>query len=353
MMITVVEAHFAKQSPRLHKSVLAARKIESDPFGESSSQSLLLELRCFMIAAMLAAAADAFQRVPTSAWVTGGGAAFMAFLAGLAFSNGVLKQLMNMVCVAVGVGVAWYCFRHRGDVYGSAAASMGTDRLVGFSAIAGLIAYGVARIGVGMLSAFGLLRMMGGLAGWKGVALSIIPSGFLLWVAAMSLRLVGNLYGMEGVASVSREGARIQSTFGDLVNQARKMMEGSMVGGLVSSLDPFSMRPTANLARLLIVWPDKKLWPALAANPKTGKIYAHPKVAELGYNQAVRTAIEKKDFAGLMQMKEVETVAGYPDLNPLLSDVALEDAMDQIIYGRTPNPAPTAKPATAPKPAKK
>lgn len=292
---------------------------------------------------MLADAADAFQRVPSSAWVMGGGAAFMAFLAGLAFSNGVIKQLVNMVCVAVGVGVAWYCFRHRGDVYGSAAGSMGTDRLVGFSAIAGLIAYGIARIAMGMLSAFGLLKLMGGLAGWRGVMLSVIPSGFLLWVAAMALRLVGNLYGMEGVASVGREGARIQNTFGEVVNKARKMMEQSMVGGLIANLDPFSMRPTANLARLLIVWPDKKLWPALAANPKTGKIYAHPKVAELGYNQNVRAAIAKKDFASLMQMKEVETVAGYPDLNPLLSDVALEDAMDQIIYGRTPNPAPAAK----------
>jgi len=286
---------------------------------------------------MLAAVTDAFQRVPTSAWVTGGGAAFMAFLAGLAFANGVMKQLLNMVCVAVGVSVAWYCFRHRGDVYGAAAVTMGTDRLVGFSAIAGGLAFVVCRVGIGMLSAFGLLRMLGGLAGWKGVALSVIPSGFLLWVGAMSLRLVGNLYGMEGVASVGREGARIQSTFGEWANEARRMVERSSIGGLVSNLDPFSMRPTANLSRLLIVWPDKRLWPALAANPMTGKIYAHPKVAALGFNPAVRSAIEKKDFAGLMQMKEVEAAAAYPDLNPLLSDVGLEDAMDKIIYGRAPN----------------
>jgi len=287
---------------------------------------------------MLADVTDAFQRLPTSAWVTGGGAAFMAFLGGLAFANGVMKQVVNMLCVAAGVGVAWYCFRHRGDVYGASAASMGTDRLVGFSAVAGLIAYGVCRVALGILSSFGILSFFGGMSGWKGMAFSIIPSGFLLWVSAMALRLVGNLYGMEGVASVGREGARIQHTFGSLVNDARRMMEKSSIGSLVSNLDPFEMRPTANLARLLIVWPDKRLWPALASNPKTGKVYAHPKVAELGYNAAVRGAIEKKDFAGLMQMKEVEAVASYPDLYPLLSDVALEDAMDQIIYGRAPNP---------------
>lgn len=287
---------------------------------------------------MLADVTDAFQRVPTTAWVTGGGAAFMAFLAGLAFSNGVLKQLLNMICVAVGVSVAWYCFKHRADVYGSSAASMGTDRLVGFSAVAGVIAYAICRVLVQVLSMFGIFGILGGLSGWRGMALSVIPSSFLLWVSAMALRLVGNLYGMEGVASVGREGTRIQNTFGDWVNQARRMIEQSSIGGVVTNLDPFSMRPTANLARLLIVWPDKKLWPQLAANAKTGKIYAHPKVGELGRDTKVRAAIEKKDFAGLMQMKEVEAVAAYPDLNPLLSDVGLEDAMDLIIYGRAPNP---------------
>ena len=110
-----------------------------------------------------------------------------------------------------------------------------------------------------------------------------------------------------------------------------------VIGSVVLNVDPFAMRPTANLARLLIVWPDQRLFPALAANPKTGKVFAHPKVAELGFDPAVRKAIEGKDFAGLMQLPQVEKAAAYPDLLPLLSDVGMEDAMDQIVYGRTPN----------------
>lgn len=286
---------------------------------------------------MLADMTEAFQRVPTSAWVTGGGAAFVAFLAGLAFANGVLRQIMNMVCLAAGVSVAWYCFRHRMEVYGPSAASMGTDRLVMFSAIAGGIAYVICRVAVQMLSIFGLFKLAG-LAGWRGVFLSLIPSGFMLWVGSMALRLVGNLYGMEGAAAVSREGTRIQSTFGEWANAGRRALEKSVIGSMVLTVDPFAMRPTANLARLLIVWPDQRLFPALAANPATGRVFAHPKVAELGYDPAVRKAIEGKDFAGLMQLPQVEKTAAYPDLQPLLSDVALEDAMDQIVYGRTPNP---------------
>lgn len=288
-------------------------------------------------APMLADMTDAFQRVPTSAWVTGGGAAFVAFLAGLAFANGVLRQIMNMLCLAVGVSVAWYCFRHRMEVYGPSATTMGTDRLVMFSAIAGGIAFIIARVVVQLLSVFGLFKLAG-LAGWKGVALSIIPSGFILWVGSMALRLVGNLYGMEGAAAVSREGARIESTFGGWVNDARRAMEKSVIGSVVLTVDPFAMRPTANLARLLIVWPDQRIFPALASNPKTGRIFAHPKVAELGFDPAVRKAIETKDFAGLMQLPQVEKTAAYPDLQPLLSDVGLEDAMDQILYDRPLKP---------------
>ncbi len=286
---------------------------------------------------MLAEVTEVFQKVPSSAWVTGGGAAVVAFLAGLAFANGVLKQIINMLCLAAGVAAAWYCLRHRADVFGPSAASMGTDRLVLFSGIVGLIAFVLARLGVGMLSMFGIFRLFGGMSGWKGVAMSILPSGFLLWVASMGLRLVGNLYGMESAAAIGREGTRITSTFGSWVNDARRMLEKSFVGNVMLTMDPFAMRPTANLTRLLIVWPDQRVWPQLSTNPKTRQIFAHPKVGELGKDPAVRKCIEAKDYAGLMQLKQVETVASYPDLQPLLSDVALEDAMDQILYGRTPN----------------
>jgi hypothetical protein len=280
---------------------------------------------------------EAFQRVPMSAWVTGGGAGFVAFLAGLAFANGVIKQVVNCLCVGAGVWVMWYAMRHRVDLFGSGAANMGTDRLVIFSSVAGLIAFVVARIGVGALSAFGIFNVFNGMSGWKGMAMSLLPSGFVLWIATMALRLMGNIYGMEGAAALGREGTRITSTFGGWVNDAKRGLEKSSLGSVFLNLDPFAMRPTANLARLLVVWDDKRVWPQLAANPKTGAVFAHPRVAGLGQDAAVRKCIESNDYPGLMQLPQVEKVAQYPDLTPLLSDVGLEDAMDQILYGRAPN----------------
>ena len=285
---------------------------------------------------MLADFQDALRGLPLSTVVTGGGAAFVAFLAGLAFANGVMKQLINMVCIGLGVSVAWYSMRHRVEMFGPSAASMGTDRLVIFSGVAGLLGYGISRAAMQLLSVFGIFKLFGGLAGWKGLAISIIPSGFLLWVASMGLRLVGNLYGMETAAAVGREGTRITSSFGGVVDTLRKALEKSSIGSMLLDVDPLAMRPTANLTRLLIVWPDQRLWPQLAANPKTAAVFSHPKVATLGYDASVRKLIDSKDYTGLMQLPKVEEVALYPDLQPLLNDVGLEDAMDQILYGRAP-----------------
>jgi hypothetical protein len=285
---------------------------------------------------MLAAINDTLKSLPMSTMVTGGGAAVVAFLAGLAFTNGVMKQLINMVCIAGGVAVSWYCLRHRADMFGPSAASMGTDRLVMFSGIAGLIGFGVCRVAMSLLGVFGIFRLFGGLAGWRGVALSLIPSGFLLWTSSMGLRLVGNLYGMETAAAMGREGTRITSSFGGIVDSLRRALEKSSIGSIMLDVDPLAMRPTANLTRLLIVWPDQRIWPQLKANPKTAAIFSHPKVAALGYDATVRKFIDAKDYAGLMQLPKVEQTAAYPDLQPLLSDVALEDAMDQILYGRAP-----------------
>ncbi len=294
-------------------------------------RSLILSWKMISAEAM-----EVFHRIPMIIWVTGGATAFVAFLAGLAFSRGVVKQLIGMVCLAAGVCVAWFCFRHRVQVFGPSAVSMGTDRLLIFSAIVGGIGYGVARVVIHLLGAIGLISLAG-LAGWRGMMLSILPSGFLLWVSAMALRLIGDLYGLETASAVARETTRIESSFGQVAESLRKTLDHTMFGGLIANVDPFSIRPTANLARLLIVWPQQRVWQRMIQHPKIARVYGNAEILELGLNPRVRHCIDAKDFAGLMQLPEVERVAARPDLKALLSDVELEDAMDAILYGRVPN----------------
>jgi hypothetical protein len=267
--------------------------------------------------------------------VTAGGVGFIAFAAGLAFSRGVVRQLVGMCTLAISVGVGWYVFRHRMEIFGSSAAGMSTDRLLFLSAAAGLLTYFLCKAGVYLLTAFGFINLLGGLNGWKGVLLSALPSSFLMWVATMALRLLGSIDGMESAAEVAKKGVDIQSQAQSIWTSLSQRLDNSFIGAIAQKFDPYDLKATANLSRLLILWPEGTMWQRLAAqSPKTANALNHPRIVELGSDLTVRKLIEKQDFAGLMQLKQVEEAARHPDLEPVLSGLDLEAAMDSIVYQR-------------------
>ena len=281
------------------------------------------------------------QKVPSSMWATIAIVGFIAFTAGLAFSKGVVKQLVGVVSLGVSVWAAWYVFMHRVQIFGAAGMTMTTNRLMMLSAAAGLLTYFLCRVGTYFLAAFGLLRLLGGLTGWKGLIVSIIPSGGLLWLGSMVLRVVGSLYGMENAAEIVKKGGEIESQGKSIFYSLSQRIDNSFIGGLAKKLDPYDIKPTANLARLLILWPEGTMWQRLAAqSPATANALNHPLIVQLGYDPDVRKAIDNKDFAGLMQMRKIENVANHPDLQPILGGMALEQAMDSVVYRQPPPPQP-------------
>ncbi|MCB1210788.1 MAG: CvpA family protein [Verrucomicrobiales bacterium] len=291
---------------------------------------------------------DTLDKIPLGTWVTAGAAGVVAFLAGLAFSRGIVKQLMSVVSLTVGVGAAWYVFSHRVQVFGAAGSSMPMDRLMMFSGIAGVICFFITKAGMHILAAFGLLRIFAGMTGWRGMLASAVPSGFMLWMASMVLRVVGNLYGMETASAVAKEGSKLKNEAVSLWQKVSQQLDRSPLGNIANQVDPFDMRSTSNLARLLILWPDGRVWASLAKDAKTREVLNHPRIQQLGHDPAVRKCIASKDFAALLQLPQVSDAASHPDLEPVLSGLALEDAMDAIIYNKGRAAGAPAK-APAPK----
>jgi len=278
---------------------------------------------------------ETVQKVPSSTWVTWGIVGFVFFAAGMAFAKGVVRQIINVATLALSVGAAWYVFRHRVQIFGASGMTMSTDRLLMLSAASGLLTFFLCKVGMYFLAAFGLLKMLGGMDGWKGFVLSFLPSGALLWIASMVLRLMGSLYGMESASEVMKNGGDLQSQAKSIWYSLSQRMDGSPFGKLAAKLDPYDLKATANLARLLILWPEGSMWQHLAAkSPSAAQALNHPRIVELGYDSDVRKAIEKQDFAGLMQMKKVKEAANHPDLASVLGGLALEQAMDSVVYQR-------------------
>ncbi len=281
------------------------------------------------------------QKVPSSMWATIAIVGFIAFTAGLAFARGVVQQLVGVVTLAVSVWAAWYVFMHRVQIFGAAGMQITTNRLMLLSAAAGLLTFFVCKMGTYFLAAFGLMRMLSGLTGWKGLIVSIIPSGGMLWLSSMVLRDMGSLYGMENASEIVKEGGSIESQAKSIFYSLSQRIDNSFIGGLAKKMDPYDIKATANLARLLILWPEGTMWQRIAAqNPKVAAALNHPLIAQLGNDKDVRYAIEHKDFAGLMQMRKIENVANHPDLEPVLNDLSLEQAMDSVVYGQPPPPQP-------------
>jgi hypothetical protein len=281
---------------------------------------------------------ETVQKVPSTIWVTAGTVGFIAFTAGLAFSRGVVRQLVGMVTLAISVGAGWYVFRHRLQIFGDSGVNMSTDRLLFLSAAAGLLTYFLCKVAVYMLSAFGLINLFSGLTGWRGVILSAFPSSFLLWIASMALRLLGSLDSLESAAEVVKKGGSVKSQAQSFLASLSERMDSSFLGSIAQKFDPYDIRATANLSRLLILWPEGSMWQRLAAeSPRTAAALNHQRIIDLGRDPEVRKAIEKQDFAGLMQMKKVVEAAQHPDLEPVFSGLALDDAMDSIVY-KTPQP---------------
>lgn len=284
------------------------------------------------------------QKVPHTMWATIAIVGFFAFAAGLAFAKGVVQQIVNVVTVALCAGAAWYVYMHRELIFGAAGVHMTTNRMVIASVIGAGIMFAVCKVGKYFLAAFGLMRMLGGLTGWKGLLVSFIPSGALMWLGSIALRIVGSLYGMENAAEIVKKGGSIESQAKSIFYTLSQKIDNSAFGGVAKWLDPYDIKPTANLARLLILWPEGTMWQRLAAqSPATANALNHPLIVQLGYDKDVRKAIENKDFAGLMQMRKVENVANHPDLQPILSGMALEQAMDSVVYRQPPPPQPVTR----------
>jgi len=277
---------------------------------------------------------ESAQRVLAGQGLSAWGMVIVAFLAGLAVARGIVGQILTMISLSVSVLAATYVLHQRTELFGAYAPNMSTDTLLMLSGGAGLLTFFLVKGVVNFAAGFGLLSFLASMTGWKAGILSLLPSGVFVWLSTMVLRLVGSVYGLEN-ASIEQLGSGAKSDLGAWIEQMAQKIDRTSLGKITEQLDPYDVRATANLSRLLILWPDGRVWQQLAARgPETVNVLNHPAIIALGADEKVRQAIGLQDFAGLMQLPQVEGAASNPELEPFLKGLALEEAMDSIVYQR-------------------
>ncbi len=280
----------------------------------------------------LGGAVDFMKKQTAGQNLTGWGLAVVAFFAGMAVARGIVSQMILMINLAIAVMAGLYVFQHRADVFGSYASEMKTDTLLWLSVAAAALTYFIVRGVVGFFAGFGLISLLASFTGWKAGLLSLLPSGVMVWLGAMVLRLLGSVYSMEN-AEAMLNGQVAQNDWRRWIVEMAQKIDRTSVGKLTEKLDPYDLRARANLARLLILWPDGRVWQQLAAMGQAqADALNHPEMVNLGQDAKVRQAIERRDFAGLMQLPQVVQAAANPQLEPFLKTLELEEAMDTVVY---------------------
>lgn len=280
----------------------------------------------------LGGAVESVKNAVSSQGMNAWGLAIVTFFAGIAVARGIVSQILGMINIGVSVMAGLFVFQHRTEVFGAYASNMTTNTLLGMSFAAAVLAYFLVRGIVNFVAGFGLVSLLASFTGWKAGLLSLLPSGVLVWLGAMVMRLLGSVYSLEN-ASVELQGSGVKSEFGQWIAEMAQKIDRTSVGSLAEKLDPYDMRAKANLARLLILWPDGRVWQQLASRGQdTANALNHPDIAALGLDPKVRQAIERQDFAGLMQLPQVSRAASNPQLEPFLKTLVLEEAMDTVVY---------------------
>lgn len=245
---------------------------------------------------------------------------FVAVMAVLAVVRGVLRLIRGMLKLAIGFALGVYVFLKAPEWLDASVANPSTALLGGLSVVAGVIGH------VG--SGFALEKVLGGLDSaqatgrsmsmGKAVLLSLLPSGALIWMAGVLLRLGGSFNGMAQV-DLGAEAAR------PWLAEARAFLNQGAVGRVFNVLDPVTPPEVAHLCELLVAYRDPAHWKAVKADPSLQTVLNHAKFRRLLNDREVKFVVAHSNYARLLTLPEVRTAAEDPDLAAALRSARLSE----------------------------
>lgn len=237
-------------------------------------------------------------------------AVFAAGMAVLALVRGVLRLIRGMLKLAIGFAAGTYVFLKAPEWLGSAVPNPSGALLGGLSFAGGALGH----LGSGAV----LEKLLGGMEGapaaggklsaGQSVLLSLLPSGMLMWIGGVLLRLTGSLSGMaqldQGPEAVARP----------WLDQARAALSQGKVGQVFNFLDPVTSPEVIRLCEILVTYRDPARWKSVKADPGLGTVLQHPKFRRLLDDREVKYAVAHSNYARLFTLPEVRAAAEDPGL---------------------------------------
>lgn len=265
----------------------------------------------------------------------------MAVVAVVVMLRGLLQWVIVVASLALAVVGGSMVIDQRMFLLGSYAADVTTTKLMLLAVGVGIAVFLLARALLRAMANLGLLAFVAGVTGWKAGLLSLLPSGLALGLGAFVARGLSAVVCLQDALSASTAMIPVSpDSLGRWVASLSAQWDQSPAGAWMERLDPFDLRARSNLARLLVLWPDGRVWRELAQRDEAlAQMLNDPRILQLGSDPQIRLAIEKRNVAGLMQMRQVAELAADSRWEPLLKALAVESAIHEVTYRR-----PAAKP---------
>ncbi|MFN0125256.1 MAG: hypothetical protein ACKV19_01050 [Verrucomicrobiales bacterium] len=237
-------------------------------------------------------------------------AAFVAGMAVLAVVRGVLRLILGMVKLAIGFAVGTYVFLKAPDWLASTLPNTSAAVLGGLSVVAGALGHLGSGAVLGKLVGGGDVAAAAGQGMGKGKAalISLLPSGALLWMGAIVLRLAGSLNGMAYLDLGP------EATLRPWLAEARHYLSQGAVGKFLNAVDPVTSPEVVRLCEILVTYRDPARWKSVKADPALRTVLNHPAFRRLLDDREVKHAVAHSNHARLFTLPEVRAAAQDPEL---------------------------------------
>lgn len=241
-------------------------------------------------------------------------ALFVAGMAVLAVARGALRLIRGIVRLAIGFAAGTYVFLKAPEWLGGSVPNPSAALLGGLSFLGGAAGH--------LTSGLVLEKLLGGIEGaqaagqkmsaGKSILLSLLPSGLLMWIGGVVLRLTGSLSGMAQMDQGPESAVR------PWLNQARTVLSQGMVGKIFNALDPVTSPEVVRLCEILVTYRDPARWKTIKGDPALSAVLNHPKFRRLLDDREVKHAVAHSNYARLFTLPEVRAAAQDPDLQQAL-----------------------------------
>jgi hypothetical protein len=234
---------------------------------------------------------------------------FVGMMALLAVVRGVLRLFRLMIALAIGFTVGTIVFFHAPAWLQGVAPDLSGQWTAALSLLGGALGHFGSWFSLNhLLGAVDTAKAAGEhIPKGRAALLSLLPSGLMIWIGGVVIRLAGSLSGMAHVDDA-------RSSNWKWLARARETLSQGAVGHFFNLTDPLTSTEQVRLCEILVAYRESDRWRTVRHDAHLQVVLSHPKFKRLLEDREVRRAVAFSNYPRLLTLREVRQAADDPAL---------------------------------------